>query len=131
MKNKFLFTLLFFFSGFCFIVAQARLTVENISMRSMTVKVMKGSGKGTLHETMTIPAYSSQTVYFSESGYYFTKTKAVMNGKNPVYQKGQPFMVTNDSRGYSVMTLSFTIKESKVPQVLGGKQISKAEFDQN
>lgn len=112
--------------------AQARLSIENNSMRSMTVKVMKGySGKGTLHETVTISAYSSETVYFSISDYYFTKTKAVLKGKKPVYQKGQPFEVTNDDSGYSVMTLTFSIKESAIPQVTGGKQISKTEFDQN
>ena len=98
--------------------AQARLTIENNSMRSMTVKVMQGSsGKGTLHETVTIGAYGSETVYFSNSGYYFTKTKAVLQGKDPVYRK--------------VMTLTFSIKESSVPQATGGKQISKSEFDQN
>ena len=112
--------------------AQARLTIENNSMRSMTVKVMKGySGKGTLHETVTIGAYGSETVYFSNSGYYFTKTKAVLKGKDPVYRKGQPFEVTNNLSGYSVMTLTFTIKESTVPQASGGKAISKSEFDEN
>ena len=112
--------------------AQARLTIENNSMRSMTVKVMKGSsGKGYLHETVTIGEYSSETVYFSNSGYYFTKTKAVLKGKDPVYRKGQPFEVTNNSSGYSVMTLTFTIKESTVPQASGGKAISKSEFDEN
>ncbi len=112
--------------------AQARLTIENNSMRSMAVKVMKGSsGKGTLHETVTIGAYSSETVYFTNSGYYFTKTKAVLKGKDPVYRKGQPFKVTNDESGYSVMTLTFSITESAVPQATGGKSISKTEFDQN
>ena len=114
------------------IKAQASLTIENNSMRSMAVKVMKGSsGKGTLHETVTVSAYGSETVYFSESGYYFTKTKAVLKGKDPVYRKGQPFEVTNNSSGYSVMTLTFSIKESAVPQATGGKSISKTEFDQN
>jgi len=112
--------------------AQAKLTIVNNSMRSMTVKVMQGySGKGTLHETVTIGAYSSETIYFSESDYYFTKTKAVLKGKEPVYRKGQSFQVRNDSEGYSVMTLTFSIKESTVPQATGGKQISKTEFDQN
>ncbi len=112
--------------------AQASLTIENNSMRSMTVKVMKGyNGKGTIHETVTVSAYGSETVYFSESGYYFTKTKAVLKGKDPVYRKGQPFKVTNDESGYSVMTLTFSIKESAVPQATGGKSISKTEFDQN
>lgn len=112
--------------------AQASLTIENNSMRSMTVKVMKGySGKGSIHETVTVSAYGSETVYFSESGHYFTKTKAVLKGKDPVYRKGQPFSVTNDATGYSVMTLTFSIKESTVPQVTGGKSISKTEFDEN
>lgn len=112
--------------------AQARLTIENNSMRLMTVKVMEGyGGKGTLYETVTIGAYSSETVYFVESGYYFTKTKAVLKGKNPIFRKGQPFEVTNDSSGYSVLTLTFSITESTYPQATGGKQISKTEFDQN
>jgi hypothetical protein len=112
--------------------AQARLTIENNSMRSMTVKVMKGSsGKGTLHEIVTIGAYGSETVYFSNSGYYFTKTKAVLRGRDPVYRKGQPFSVTNDDTGYSILTLTFSITESTIPQATGGRSISKTEFDQN
>jgi hypothetical protein len=112
--------------------AQASLTIVNNSMRSMTVKVMQGfSDNGTLYETVSIAANSNQTVYFSNSGYYFTKTKAVLQGKSPVYRKGQAFEVTNDATGYSVLTLTFSIKESSVPQATGGKQISKSEFDQN
>jgi hypothetical protein len=112
--------------------AQARLTIENNSQRLMTVKVMQGyGGKGTLHETVTIGSYGSETVYFSESGYYFTKTKAALKGKEPVYRKGEPFEVTNNSSGYSVMTLTFSIKESAIPQATGGKSIPKTEFDQN
>ncbi len=98
----------------------------------MTVKVMKGSsGKGTLHEIVTIGAYGSETVYFSNSGYYFTKTKAVLRGRDPVYRKGQPFSVTNDDTGYSILTLTFSITESTIPQATGGRSISKTEFDQN
>lgn len=112
--------------------AQARLTIENNSTRSMTVKVMRGSsGKGTLHEIVSIGANASKTVYFSHSGYYFTKTKAVLKGKDHIYRKGQPFSVTNDDTGYSIMTLTFSITESTIPQVSGGKSISKTEFDQN
>lgn len=110
---------------------QANLTIENNSQRSMTVKIMKGVGKGTLHEVVKINSYAAATIYFSESGQYFTKTKAVLNGRNPVYQKGKPFAVTNNETGYSVMTLTFSITESTIPQVTGGKQISKTEFDQN
>lgn len=132
MKNlTVIFAYLFFFCAPVFVSAQARLTVENNSQREMTVKVMKGTGKGELHEVVSISPWSSETVYFSESGLYFTKTKAVSPGRNPVFRKGSPFQVTNDRTGYSVMNLTFSIKESAVPQVTGGKQISKAEFDQN
>ena len=131
-KKNLLMTAIAIFALATITSAQASLTIENNSKRSMTVKVMQGySGKGTLHETVTIAAYSNETVYFSNSGYYFTKTKAVLQGKSPVYRKGQAFEVTNDATGYSVLTLTFSIKESSVPQATGGKQISKSEFDQN
>lgn len=111
--------------------AQAQLTIENKSQRQMTVKVMKGVSKGSLHQMVQILPYSNETIYFSESGQYFCKTKAVLRDKKPVYQKGQPFKVINDHTGYSVMTLTFSIKESNIPQITGGKTISKSEFDQN
>lgn len=111
--------------------AQARLTIENNSMRQMTVKVMKGSsGKGKLHKTVNISAYNSETIYFSETGYYFTKSKAFLSGKDPIYKKGKSFKVINGSEGYSVFRLVFTIKESAVPASTG-QTISKSEFDQN
>jgi len=56
---------------------------------------------------------------------------AILNGSEPVYRKGNPFKVTNDDTGYSVMTLTYSIRESSVPQVTGGKQISRTEFDMN
>lgn len=112
--------------------AQARLNIINNSKRIMTVKVMKGSsGKGTLHEKVLISPYGSKNVYFSESGFYFTKTKAVLSGVKPICRKGDPFKVVNDETGYSEMTLTFTIKESAIPQASGGKQISEAEFDKD
>ncbi len=111
---------------------QARLTIQNNSQRTMTVKIMRGfTGKGTLHQTVSIGSYGSAIIQFTESDYYFTKSRAVLQGKDPIYRKGQPFQVTNDSSGYSVMTITFSIKESSVPQATGGKQISKTEFDQN
>ena len=112
--------------------AQARLVIENNSQRFMTVKVMKSdTGNGTLHKLVEIPAHSSETIYFSETGYYFTKTKAVLSGKKPACKKGETFRVYNGSDGYSVLTLTFTIIESNVLQSTGGKQISEKEFDQN
>jgi hypothetical protein len=112
--------------------AQARLTIVNQSQRQMTVKVMRTSlGEDTLHDTIHIDSSGSQTVYFSETGEYFTKTMAILSGKDPVYQKGQPFKVYNGTDGYSVITATFSITESEVPLVTGGRQISKQEFEQN
>jgi hypothetical protein len=112
--------------------AQARLTIVNQSQRQMTVKVMETSVDGdTLHDTISITASGSQTVYFSKTGDYFTKTMAVLSGREPVYQKGQPFRVYVGTDGYSVITVTFSITESAVPQVTGGKQISKEEFDKD
>lgn len=111
--------------------SQARLSIENNSGRELTVKVMKtDGGNGTLIETVTINAYNNRTVYFEQSGTYFTKSKAVLYGKNPVYKKGQLFEVTNDSSGYSILTLTFSIKESALSNS-SGRTISKSEFDQN
>ncbi len=130
MRALSVFLLFFLVTGASF--AQARLTIENNSARTMTVKIMRGSDQfSSLHETVTIAPHGEETVYFSQTGYYFTKTKAVANGRDPIYQKGQPFHVVNDDTGYSVMTITFTIRESAVPQVSGGKQISKQEFDRN
>ncbi len=112
--------------------SQANLTIVNNSSRDMTIKVMKGSHSyNELHEKVYISPWSSSTVYFSETGNYFTKSKAVLAGKSPVYRKGKPFYVTNDATGYSVLTLTFSIKESSVPVATGGVGISKQEFDKN
>ena len=97
----------------------------------MTVKIMKGYGDGSLYKTMTISSYSTKNVYFSSTDVYYTKTKAELYGKEPVYEKGEHFRVVNDDTGYSVITLEFSIKESNVPQVIGGKRISKSEFDKD
>jgi hypothetical protein len=130
MKNmKCLLLLSFFFiSGSLF--SQAELTIENNSMRMMTIKVMRAYGaSSSLFKQVDIAPNSSKTVYFNSGGTYFTKTKAVLSGKDPIYQKGQRFEVTNDRTGYSILTLTFTIKESQVPQTSGGAKISKSEFD--
>lgn len=130
IKSTFI-TVCFLAISFTILAQQANLTIENNSRRTMTVKIMKGTGKGLLNNTVTIGANNKEIIYFSETGYYFTKTKAILNGREPVYQKGLPFKVINDDTGYSEMTLSFTIIESAVPKVTGGKQITKTEFDQN
>ena len=111
--------------------SQASLEVKNNSGRYMILKVMEVDGEdGTLYEEVNIPAYSTKTILFYSSGRYFTKTKATLSGKEPVYEKGKAFEVINDSRGYSTMILTFSIRESSIP-VTSGKKISKGEFDKN
>lgn len=112
--------------------AQARLTVVNNSERDMTLKVMKGLGvDDSLHETISIIPGGRQTVLFHETGVYVAKTMATLRGRDPIYQKGQPFRVYVGRHGYSVLTLTFTIIESAVPQLTGGQQISKEEFERD
>jgi hypothetical protein len=114
------------------VYSQASLTIENNSGREMTVKVMKSLSKGSrLFERIYISAYGSQTVTFYESGYYFTKTKATKNGKDPICKKSKPFKVVDDETGYSVLTLTFTIKESSIPVSSGGQTISNQEFEKD
>ena len=97
----------------------------------MRLKVMEvDGGDGTLFKEVIVGAYQNETIEFYASGKYFTKTKATLNGKEPVYEKGKAFEVVNDSRGHSVMTLTFSIRESSIP-VTSGKKISKGEFDKN
>lgn len=114
------------------IMAQARLKINNNSQREMTVKVMRDLYySDELHEIVEIGPYESKTIFFSTTEDYYTKTKAVSPGRNPVYRKGSPFNVYNGSDGYSVLELTFTIIESNTPEITGGKQISKEEFEKN
>jgi hypothetical protein len=124
---------------FCFLLtffttttySQATLEISNQSGRNMLVKVMEfDGGDGSLYEQVSVAPYSSRIVQFYTSGTYFTKTKATLSGKEPVYEKGKAFQVVNNSRGHSVLKLTFSIKESSIP-VTSGKRISKGEFDKN
>ena len=124
--------LIVFLSFLSFIsLGQATLEIQNNSGRTMRLKVMElDGGDGTLFKEVSIGAYQNNIIEFYSSGRYFTKTKATLYGKEPVYEKGKAFEVVNDSRGHSVMTLTFSIRESSVP-VTSGKKISKGEFDKN
>ncbi|MBK8622853.1 MAG: hypothetical protein IPN79_14145 [Saprospiraceae bacterium] len=112
--------------------AQARLEIQNNSKRELTVKVMRSDGgNGELFTTVYISPNGSETVYFKETGNYFTKTKASLAKKKPICRKGDLFEVYNGSDGYSVLTLTLTIIESTVPKASGGKEISEKEFNEN
>jgi hypothetical protein len=128
--KKAIFTILILFVYFN-LDAQARLTIENNSQRQMKVKIMKKGSVSSLYEVIEISSFKNYTVYFHESGTYFTKTRATYKGKDPICKKSQSFNVVNDETGYSILTLSFTIKESKNPISSGGQSISNIEFEKD
>ncbi len=128
--KKIVYSIMIFFA-FSNLNAQARLTIENNSQRQMKVKIMKKGSVSSLFEVIEISSYKSHTVYFHESGTYFTKTKATIKGKDPICKKSQNFKVVNDETGYSILTLTFSIKESKTPISSGGQTISNSEFEKD
>ncbi len=117
---------------------QASLTIFNKSKRELTTKIMKGSEKkGSLHQTITIAPNEKQTVNFSETGQYFTKSQAILVKvdileNDTIYSKGTPFQIVADKkRGYSNMTMKFTVKESKKSTVEGLTPITRKEYEVN
>ena len=117
---------------------QASLTIVNKSDRYLTVKIMKDSErKSTFYKSDNVAPKAEQIIYFSESGRYFTKTQAILLPKDTtkrdtLYSKGNPFEVISDSRrGYSNITMKFTVKESKKPQLDGVMPITRKEYDEN
>jgi hypothetical protein len=112
--------------------AQARLTIVNQSQRLMSVKVMQARGvEDILNRTVVVGPMESRTIYFTESGEYFTKTKATRVGTEPIFRRGQPFVVHTGPGGFTVLTLTYTIAESTIPIATGGTPISQDEFDRD
>jgi|GEM_PF-2081900 len=111
----------------------AELRIINTSQRFLTVKVMKptSGGGASVYSTVAISSQSNKTVNIDETGDYYLKTKAVSSGTEPVYKKGNPFNVYVGSDGYSVLTVTFSIQESALPDPLSGNQISPSEFENN
>jgi len=134
-KNSLLRISLFFFllsaySAYAYL-HPAELRIKNTSQRHLTVKVMKQThgNRGKKYTTVFISKQSNKTISINETGNYYLKTKAVISGKAPVYKKGDPFKVYVGRDGYSVLTITFSIRESSLPNLLSGKQISKSDFD--
>jgi len=133
MKKLFQTSLFLFFSVLTY-CQQAELHIENKSGRQMTIKVMSTDAYGSssnLHSTFIISPHSKEVRYFSKTGYYFLKTKAVLNGRDPIYKKGDPFEVYVGRDGYSVLTLTYSIQESNYYNPTDGKTISRSEFERN
>jgi hypothetical protein len=117
---------------------QASLTIINKSNRHLTVKIMKGSEKKfTFYQSDHVDPNGKQTIFFTEPGRYFTKNQAILVMKDTLmrdtlYSKGNPFIVIADKkRGYSNITMKYTVKESKKPVQDGVIAITRKEYEEN
>ncbi|WP_250630044.1 hypothetical protein [Rhodoflexus caldus] len=108
----------------------AELRIKNTSDRMLTVKVMN-SNNGRLFKKFIVYPRASYTEYFATTGSFFLKTKAEYPGREPVYEKGNPFRVYVGTDGYSVLTITYAIQESNVANPLEGKSISRQEFERD
>jgi hypothetical protein len=139
MKKKWTFLIILLIaSSIPLFSQQASLTIVNKSNRSLSVKIMKGIGKkATLYKTDKVSPKGTQVIYFSETGRYFTKTQAVLLEKDTLdndtlYSKDNPFEVISDpKRGYSNITMTFKVKESKKPVLEGSAAITRKEYNDN
>ncbi|MBL7778458.1 MAG: hypothetical protein JNK66_09225 [Chitinophagales bacterium] len=118
---------------FCTVLSfsqSAQLKIQNNSQRTLSIKVMTSSNHR--HSFVTVSPWSNQTIYFASTGNFYLKTKATIQGKEPMFSKGKPFQVYVGSDGYSVLTITYSIKESAYSaDPLDGKKISKEEFDKD
>lgn len=105
---------------------KASLTISNRSEYTLTIKIMRNNGGG-LYSTVSIPARSSRTVYFSNSGSFFTKLKAE-KGIETIYKQDSPFSIQCDSSGYTEASMSYYISSTGGS---AGKSISRSEFEKN
>ena len=113
-------------SEYSFSSEKASLNISNRSDYTLTIKVMRNNGGG-LYATVTIPAKSSRTVYFSNSGSFYTKMKAE-NGRETLYKQDSPFSIQCDSNGYTEASMSYYISSYGGS---AGKSISRSEFEKN
>lgn len=105
---------------------KASLSISNCSDYTLTIKIMRINGGG-LHTEVAIPAKSSTTVYFSNSGSFYTKLKAE-KGLETIYKQDSPFSIQCDSNGYTEASMSYYISSYGGS---AGKSISRSEFEKN
>jgi len=116
---------------------QASLTIMNKSDRYLTTKIIMGSEKkGSLYKTVAIAPKGKEIAYFVEPGRYFTKSMAIMMAKDTamrndtLFSKGNLFdVIADNKRGYSNITIKFTVKESKKPVLDGVVPITRKEYE--
>ena len=113
-------------SGYTYSNEKASLSISNRSDYVLTVKIMRNNGGG-LYSTVSIPARSSRTVYFSNSGTFYTKLKAE-KGMETIYKQDSPFSIQCDSNGYTEASMSYYISSYGGS---AGKSISRSEFEKN
>lgn len=112
----------------------ATITIKNKSDRHLNVKLMQGNDrKNTLLKTDSIAPKGTIVFDVLETGFYFTKTRAILFDKkdatknDTIYNKDRPMQLISDKRrGHSNVTIEFTIKESKEKSSVS---ISRKEFD--
>jgi hypothetical protein len=107
----------------------ASITIMNRSDYTLTVKILRTGGRG-LYRTVYISPKSSNTVTFSSSDSFYTKTKAVKDGilGETLNRKGGSFSVQCDETGYTEGTLEFYVSSGSGAS---GQGISKSEFESN
>ena len=114
------------------ICQDAELHIHNESDRTMDVKIMRSlaDGRSSLFGKMYINPRSNSTKYFSSTGYYYLKVKAIRLNRPDVFSKGDPFRIYVGSDGYDVLTISYSIEESTLDP-MSGETISQAEFEKD
>jgi hypothetical protein len=134
-KYSIIFMMVFSMQSFA---QQASLTIVNKSNRNLTFKVMKGNErKFVLFKIDSVAPKATQVVYFTETGFYFTKCQAVLISKDDpkmndtLFSKEKPFQVISDARrGYSNITMKYVIKESKKSEPDNAVPITRKEYTQ-
>lgn len=112
----------------------ATITIKNKSDRQLNVKLMHGNDrKNVLHKTDSIAPKGTIVFDVFETGFYFTKTRAILYDKkdaaknDTIYSKDRPMQLISDNRrGHSNVTIEYKIKESKENSSVS---INRKEFD--
>jgi len=129
--------LLFALAGFfCKIMnsQNATITIKNKSDRHLNVKLMQGNErKNILYKIDSIAPKGTIVFNVMETGFYFTKTRAILYDKKDVekhdtiYSKDRPMQLVSDKKkGHSNVTIEYKIKESKENNSVS---ITRKEFD--
>lgn len=127
MKKLLLLSVLFFMSLANGMAQNATLTISNSSDYSLTVKIMRYGGG--LYTTLFIPARQKSTAYFSNTGWFYTKTKAEKSMSSTLYMKDDsPFEMVCDNRGYSQNSMTYYVSEYGGN---AGESISRKEFEKD